>query len=112
MALEWLDSFGSITGRALASLTRFRAATPLKPGPGLHDENLGPVGDLIQTSGNTKFGAELFGDDVNAWERAKADMALEELGRWSKMNAAEAVRHSRVCDACGGRLENCHCNFE
>ncbi len=47
--------------------------------------------------------------DLNAWERAKANMALNELERWHKMNAAESRRIERVCDSCGAHV--CKCAF-
>ncbi len=100
MALEWLDSFGTLKDRALESLTRFRSARP----PELRRVTLRrPDGELI---GATEF------LDVNAWERAKAAMTPAESDRWAKMNAAEARHMERVCDTCGGRRADCKCDFE
>lgn len=92
MALEWLDSFGSLPGRALASLRRFREP---ELAPSLDD-----------------FGRKLYDDDLDAWERAKAKMALEELGRWEKMNLAESRTFTGVCSACGGPTVNGKCQYE
>lgn len=88
MALEWLDSFGSLPGRALASLRRFREPELVIAAPVPADP------------------------DLDAWERAKAKMALEELGRWEKMNLAESRMFTGVCSACGGPTVNGRCQYE
>ncbi len=49
--------------------------------------------------------------DRDAWERAKAGMALEELERWNRMNLAESKRLERVCDICGARVSKCRCSL-
>ncbi len=49
--------------------------------------------------------------DRDAWERAKAGMALEELERWNRMNLAESKRLERVCDICGARVSACRCAY-
>lgn len=86
-----VDFLGDFTRRTLASLGRFREADPPAPLP------FGTPGAIADT-------------DFNAWERCKANMAIEELGRWEKMNLAEAAARSRVCETCGGRAETCKCD--
>lgn len=85
MALSFLGDF---TKRTLDSLRRFREpelaiAAPVPADP-----------------------------DLDAWERAKAKMALEELGRWEKMNLAESRMFEGVCSACGGPTVNGRCQYE
>ncbi len=45
--------------------------------------------------------------DRDAWERAKAGMALEGLERWNRMNLAESRYIGKPCETCGGRACNC-----
>lgn len=82
MALEFLGNF---VGRTLDSLRRFRE-------PALRA--IEPVFDAAE---------------IDAWEKFKAEMALEDLERWKKMNLAEAKVVHGACMTCGGRTYNGNC---
>lgn len=82
MALEFLGNF---VGRTLDSLRRFRSADPAVPA------------EAFQHSGKPIFDAA----EIDCWEKFKAEMALEELERWQKMNLIESRRETVLCPSCG-----------
>lgn len=88
-----VEFLGDFTRRTLASLGRFREADPPAPLP------FGTPGVIADA-------------DFNAWERCKANMALDQLEHWNKMNLAEARRIETFCGSCGepevgGRCARC-----